>query len=127
MLKFVIANRKKETPVVSYFPGTTYHPPAPVMPFTDLHMREITRRENIIAELIRTMPYIKGSVCVAAKAEDEEKLGDILVVDVAKQYADLGKDYKWPQNDNPMLVTGKSLKDESVFFCTINYLKKKHV
>ena len=104
-------------------PGTqtssTHHHP-PNKPIFD----EALRRDKIIKNLVAAMPYCLGEWVVPANDEDIARYGNELLVEkVCDTYGKYGLKEKWPESDNPMLITAYSKRDNIRFFCTTNFLK----
>lgn len=113
MLVINIPNRKKPTPPISY----SYTPATPTL-FTELN-----KRQRIVADQYKACPYAVGDKCVGVAATDKDTYGEVEVTHICRTYAELGKDYEWPANDNPLIVTAYSPK-AGLFFCSTNFLKK---
>lgn len=82
-----------------------------------------TERDSIVYKLSQSAPYKVGDWVIPIHKEDEEKYGKMEVLHICTSYADLGKDYEWPKNNNPMIVTCKDAQNHHIF-CTVNYVKK---
>jgi len=124
MLTFTITNREK--PVV-YTPAVYQQPVInSVVANTAAQnlFNEIKRREQVITELVKQFKYNAGDTIIPADEEDFKKYGTCTVMAICDQYIHLGKDFKWPKNDNPMIVTASSEAGE-LFFATTNYFKGK--
>ena len=86
---------------------------------------EISRRESVVRELARTCPFKPGDTAKPISPAAQAKWGTkILVQKICSSYAHLGKDEKWPSNDNPMIITAWSHDKKTTFFCTTNFLEK---
>ena len=126
MFKQVIKDRKSPPAVVAP-PSTVFYPAG-----TAAHSanggevyKEIARRNAIISELVGKCPYKAGDIVQVVGEKDREKEGDCQVVGMVTAYYLLEKDNKWPKDDNPMIVTARSFKNNTTFFCTTNYLEPK--
>lgn len=120
MIKLVLEDRRK--PVV-YTPPTPWKAPSTVVQpsVTNIAVyNEARRRDNIIKELLKDFKLVEGQIVEAAVTGQEFILNKI-----CRSYSHMGADVDWPANDNPMIVTITSTKDQSVCFCTTNYLKTK--
>lgn len=123
MLKFTISNRKQPpTPVV--WPPKYMGPPVTQTPAVNVELyREAQRRDKIVKELFKNLQYKAGDDVVPVKcANPDEELATI--VGVCSCYAHMNKDNDWPATDNPLIVTARRKKDNTIYFCTTNYLKK---
>ena len=117
MLKFVLADRKKPPVPFVYKAPTVAQQPAAV----NIELfNEARRRDNIIKELVKKLPYKVGDKVVPADPNKKEESATI--VGICTTYAHLGHEYTWPKNDNPMIVTARKDKDGTIYFCTTNYL-----
>ena len=119
MLSITITNRKQPfvyTPPVFNAPvvHTTTTPPTI---FT-----EVMRRERVMAEILASFKHKVGDEIEPANQQDFEKYGKCTIMGICDQYIHLGRDFKWPKNDNPMLVTASSESGE-IFYATTNYFK----
>jgi hypothetical protein len=85
---------------------------------------EVRRREAIVESLFKAFPYKVNDIVAPADKQDLEKWGQCTIVSVVDNYIYLGKDFKWPKNDNPMIVTAASENGE-MFFATTNYFAAK--
>lgn len=120
MIKLVLEDRRK--PVV-YTPPAPWKAPSPVVQpsVTNIAVyNEARRRDNIIKELLKEFKLVEGQI-VQAEASGQE----YILNKICRSYAHMGNDVDWPASDNPMIVTITSTKDQSVCFCTTNYLKAK--
>ena len=85
---------------------------------------EWKRRDAIVREHFREAMHIKEGAklwpCNKTKAVD---YGEVVVDKIAYSYSQMDKD-KWPDNDNPMIVTCHTQNEEGYsFFCTTNFLQ----
>jgi len=121
MLRVEITPRKP-TPV---FVKPLYTPPTPnpggVVVTT--MFSEARRRDDIVKNLFKECPYKVGDKVKARLQENKTAIGVGVVKNICKRYTDLGRDYTWPETDNPMIVTVISEEGE-IFFSTTNYLEK---
>lgn len=86
---------------------------------------EALRRDAIVKHLALACPYKPGDTVIPVTSEGIQELGThVMVTKVCSSYTHMGKDEKWPANDNPMIVHVWSKDKESEFFCTVNYVKK---
>lgn len=85
---------------------------------------EVKRRETIVEALFKEFPYKANDVVAPSDPQDLEKWGHCTILSVVDRYIHLGKDFKWPKNDNPMIVTASSESGE-IFFATTNYFAGK--
>lgn len=88
---------------------------------------EYDRRDKIVKTLYDNCPYDKGDVCVPTNKEIAADLyGEIMVVGVAKNLADLGHAYEWPKTDAPLIVSfSASTQPGNTIICTTNFLQLK--
>ncbi len=86
---------------------------------------EAARRDSIVRKLAFDCPYKPGDTVVPVSSDGFNLLGShVMVTKICSSYAHMGKDEKWPANDNPMIVHVWSKDKNSEFFCTTDYLKK---
>lgn len=85
---------------------------------------EIMRRDKIVKELFNKFQYKAGDEIVPKNEDAQKKWGKCKVMGVVSEYVHLEKDYKWPKNDNPMIVTVAAESGE-MFYATTNYFKEK--
>jgi uncharacterized protein YfaT (DUF1175 family) len=88
-------------------------------------MQEAKRRDARVKELYAKCPYRPGDTCIPVDAEEAELYGEVRVVAIADSYSKFGKHEKWPESDNPMLVSFASAKTHETMWCTTNFLRKK--
>lgn len=83
-------------------------------------------RNNIIKRMVSNIPYKCGDT-VSPHSEKEVSIWgkDCVVETIATNLTQLGRDYVWPNDDNPLLVGVYSKKKDCRFFCTPNFLIKK--
>ena len=117
MLVTKITNRKQPPVPVVYSPPVSTISPQPAALFN-----EIRRRENIIAALVKDFKHKVGDYLEPGNQQDFDKWGKCTVLVICDQYIHLGRDFEWPKNDNPMLITASSESGE-IFFATTNYFK----
>jgi len=117
MLKIVLEDRRK--PVVYTPPAPWKAPSTPAVTNIAVY-NEARRRDNIIKELVKEFKMVEGQI-VKPTATNQE----YIINAICRSYAHMGNDVDWPASDNPMIVTITSTKDQSVCFCTTNYLKAK--
>lgn len=125
MFKQVLKDRKSPPPVTTYPPYPTVHSYSTHSANGGDVYKEITRRNTIIADLVAKCPYKTGDIVQCSTPANQESTGDCQVVGIVTGYYLLEKDNKWQNNDNPMIVTARSLKTNTTFFCTTNYLEPK--
>lgn len=88
---------------------------------------EFVRRDNIVRAMFRDCQWRPGDTGFPINKKDYEKSGVFVVIGVMTTYRDTSYDHDWPKNDNPMIVTIKSLKDAAtIFFCTPEWIVKKN-
>jgi hypothetical protein len=81
---------------------------------------EFKRRDEIVQELFRMCPYIKGDRVVPKDAEKRRKYGIMTIQGMCRSLFDLEHDdIAWPPNDNPMIVTCSTESGEMT--CTTNF------
>jgi hypothetical protein len=87
---------------------------------------EAKRRDNIVHNLYSQAGYRAGDTVVCSTKEHAEQWGEqIQVLAIAQTYAQMGRNEKWPNNDNPMIVHARSHLKNTTFFCTTNFLTKR--
>ena len=118
MIKIVLPGLKK--------PPLPYTPPsnARVTNVVTSIMQEAKDRDEIVRKLFRECPYTKGDVCVTQNEQARETYGDCTIIGVLSTYGDMKKE-KWPESNNPLIVTAQSSVDDTIFHCTTNFLRKK--
>lgn len=85
---------------------------------------EFKRRDEIIHELFRMCPYVKGDRVVPKDANKRKQYGILTIVGICRDLFDLEHDnVTWPLNDNPMIVTCTSEK-EGDMWCTTNFFMR---
>ena len=88
--------------------------------------QEATRRDNIVKKKYHEFPLNPGDTAEPMNEHLEKTLGKrLIVVAIAKSYADLGKNDKWPEDDNPLMVHVKSYDKKADFYVTTNAIKRK--
>jgi hypothetical protein len=87
-------------------------------------IQESKRRDNIIREKARLCPYKVGDNVIPKDAVLKEKYGTMYVAGICKSYAEYGKDTKWPEHDNPLIVTATSEDGLKSMFCSVELLEK---
>jgi len=124
MIKLELKDRRIPVPYVYTPPAPWKNPnvPATTSPtVTNIELyNEARRRENIIKGLLADFKLVEGQIVQAAISGQE-----FIINKICRTYAHMGANVDWPKNDNPMIVTITSTKDQSVCFCTTNYLKAK--
>lgn len=89
-------------------------------------MAESVRRENLVRKLYSECPYRPGDTVVPSNSDLVKQYGEkIMVLSIVDTYAKFGKNEKWPQSDNPLLVTAKSYDKDMTFICSTDFLMKK--
>ena len=83
---------------------------------------EIQRKDKIVRELAKEFKYKPGDQIYPKNEADQKSYGTCTVMSVVDQYIYLEKDFKWPANDNPMIVTAASETGE-MFYATTNFFK----
>lgn len=88
---------------------------------------EFVRRDNIVRAMFRDCKWRPGDTGFPINKKDYEKYGVFVVIGVMTTYRDTSYEHEWPKSDNPMIVTIKSLKDQTqVLFCTPEWVVKKN-
>lgn len=86
---------------------------------------EAIRRDKVIKAIVSKLEYRVGDVVKPTNEVDAEMYGnDILVEKICDTYGKYGKNEKWPEHDNPMLIHAYSKTKDTRFTCTANYLQK---
>lgn len=71
------------------------------------------------------MPYKIGDITKPVSPKEVDIYGDKIIVEkICDSYGKYGKNDKWPEHDNPMIVHAHSVKNDIRFTCTVNYLQK---
>lgn len=119
MLEYTIKARrpKPATPVYSYT-GGSYTSPGQVF------YARWADRQKILDTLIKDLKYTKGDKVTPVTEEGKKKYGTACVVtNLLTKYSQFGKDEKWPDTNNPMIVECRT-EDGIIFWCTTNYMEK---
>jgi len=116
MITTTITNRKQPT-VISY--PAVYTPPVHNLTLYN----EVKQRDLIIVDLFKKFKYKPGDSVEPASEDELKKYGVCTILSVVDKYIMLEKDFKWPKNDNPMIVTASSDNGE-IFYATTNYFKE---
>ncbi len=122
------SKRPKKLPVVGALNAPWYSS----MDYQQAHSRKIDvaefiRRDNLVRKMFIECPYRPGDTGFPINKKDYEKYGVFIVTGILVSYRDTAYDHEWPKNDNPMVVTIKSLKEPThVMFCTPSWLAKKN-
>jgi len=103
--------------------ATSGPPPSP--PANKTIFDEAQRRDRIIRKLNAEVPYKAGDRVITVDPMKREEYGEMQVMHILPSYALYGKDEKWPDHDNPMIVTAKRLNNDSIITCTTNFIQKK--
>jgi hypothetical protein len=83
-------------------------------------------RNKIIKEMTKNIPYKCGDLVTPHQEKEVAIWGDDCVVEnIATNLTQLGKDYVWPKDNNPLLVGVYSRKKDCRFVCTPNFLIRK--
>lgn len=102
-------------------------PPATVDNVVKTISDEAKRRDDIVRKLYNAFPLKPGDTATASNSTISAKIGDkLIIMAVAKGYSDLGKDDKWPEDDNPLMVHVKSYDKDCDFFVTTNAVKRSN-
>ncbi len=89
---------------------------------------EFLRRDELIRLRAAQCPYKAGDTVFPVRKEDYQQYGAFVVSGVLNSYKDTAVDYEWSKQDNPLIVTIKSLKDMStVMFCSSSWLVKTNI
>jgi hypothetical protein len=120
MIVLTISDRQKP---FNYTPPVVVanNPHVPVIGNQTLY-NEIKRRDAVIKDLIKDFKYVVGARVEPKDEEDLKKWGVCNILSICSEYIYLEKDFKWPKNDNPMIVTASSDNGE-IFYATTNYFK----
>ncbi len=108
-------------------------PPPPMVPFvqqnnshipsiTNTVYQEVMRRDKVIKDLVKDFKHVVGAEVEPNNEDDVKKWGKCTIMGICSQYIHLEKDFKWPKNDNPMIITASSEHGE-VFYATTNFFK----
>jgi hypothetical protein len=83
---------------------------------------EYKRRDDIVQELFRMCPYVKGDRVVPKDPDKRKQYGTMILVGVCRNLIELAHDdLKWPPNDNPMIATCSTEKQNGEINCTTNF------
>jgi hypothetical protein len=84
--------------------------------------QEVLRRDKVIKDLVKEFKHVVGDEIEPKHEDDLKKYGVCKVLGICSEYIHLEKDFKWPKNDNPMIITASSDNGE-IFYATTNYFK----
>jgi hypothetical protein len=120
MIVLTISDRQKPS---SYTPPVvvTNNVHVPLIGNQTLY-NEIKRRDAVIKDLIKDFKYVVGATIEPKDEENLKKYGVCQILGICSEYIHLEKDFKWPKNDNPMIITASSDNGE-IFYATTNYFK----
>lgn len=121
MLRLQISNKKPVVIAPSY--QYTNKPSTIYTADNNALFNEATRRDGIVKKLYQECPFFVGDSVRPKDPDRFTKYGVGKITHICTKYTDLGKDYEWPQTDNPLIVTVMS-NDGEMYFCTTNYLCK---
>jgi len=97
------------------------------------NMRKITpaeyiRRDELIRLRASQCPFKAGDTVFPANKKDYQQYGAFIVSGVLSSYKDTSVDYEWSKQDNPLIVTIKSLNDlGKVMFCSSSWLVRTNI
>lgn len=83
---------------------------------------EAQRRDKLMKDLVRSFNHVVGDTVVPKNEADAKTWGKCTIMGICSEYIHLEKDFKWPKNDNPMIITCSSETGE-IFYATTNYFK----
>jgi hypothetical protein len=118
MIVLTISDRIKPTPPVVY---TGNHHVQPALNTTVY--QEVLRRDKVIKDLVKGFKHVVGAKVAPKNDADFDKWGMCQIIGICSEYIHLEKDFKWPKNDNPMIITASSENGE-IFYATTNYFKE---
>lgn len=109
----------------------TPHVPSTVKPINPNPITELTsavwetakKRDDIVKKLYKDCPYNVGDICKPVNP-DKRYSNNISITAICKSLTDMGKDYQWPKDDNPMIVHAYDNEKKFPMFCTTNFLTK---
>ena len=117
-------SKKKKAPVTVISYSGSYKPT--VTPGQRMYS-QFQDRQNIIDTLLKECKYSVGDIVQPVNDVGKKKYtGKIVVTNILTKYSQFGKDEKWPDSNNPMIVEAKC-EDGTFFWCTVNYLEKVNV
>lgn len=87
-------------------------------------VEEWLRRDAIVKAHFKECPYNTSDKVWPTTNDKIDQYGEVQIDTICYTYAQMDKD-KWPSNDNPLIVTARSLKNNYSFFCTTNFLTKE--
>ena len=93
-----------------------------------ISVEEYCRRNTVVQVLSTQCGFYNGETVYPVERDEFELYGQCQIVGVCRNMSDLGLDFKWPENDNPMILTFRSSKptQKNHIFCTTNFLTKKN-
>ena len=120
MIIYKITDRVKPAPLPAPWVAPVSH--LPQAHGAEIY-KEIRRKDDIIKKLVKDFKHKVGDKVEPASEEAKAKWGTCEVIGICTDYIYLEKDFKWPKNDNPMIVTAASETGE-IFWATTNYFKE---
>lgn len=131
MLTLTVSNKAPKPVVQQQFPAPVqtsyYNGSMNVRTFNNAAMlAEADRRDSVIKELYKNCEYVIGDVCVPAEEADKNEHPEVVVLDICDGYASYKPSGRpWKKSNNPMIVYAQDTVNNTFFYCTTNYLKKK--
>ena len=122
MIVLRITERVKPIPVPAPWVPPVSHLPHSGSSFANELYKEIKRKDDIIKALVKDFKHKVGDTVEPAKEEALAEWGKCKIMNICSEYIHLGKDFEWPKNDNPMIITASSEAGE-IFYATTNYFK----
>lgn len=85
---------------------------------------EARRRDEIVKKLYNEFPLKPGDTATAIPTMIDQIGERLIIVAVAKTYAELGRDDPWPVSDRPLMVHVKSYDKNSDFLVATSSVKR---
>ncbi|MDE3022289.1 MAG: hypothetical protein KGI54_10550 [Pseudomonadota bacterium] len=90
-------------------------------------LEEYRRRDTIVRKYASECKLKVGDTCYPVELSDYVEHGAMLITSIVQHYKDFGFSEEWPDNDNPFLISLKSLTNKgAVMFCTTNWVVAKN-
>jgi hypothetical protein len=116
-----ITNRIKPPPAATWTAPVVNYPALPAV--SSPLCQEVLRKDKVIKDLVKDFKHVVGSVVYPKTEEGFKRWGKCQVLGICSEYIHLEKDFKWPKDDNPMIITASSETGE-IFYATTNFFKE---
>ena len=89
-----------------------------------ISVEEWLRRDNIVATLARTCPYVVGDTFYPAFEDWYKSHGKCIIEGKVISYLEIDKTDEWPIDDTPFIISGRSFEKNTKFVCRTDFLSK---